>query len=498
MQEYIKMYSIKSLSLLTWKIFFYYSKVKELQRIKKVRMMKMLKIYRFFLSLFFSMSMLASTIDIPRKISKRLMMINENIDAKQRSSMPAFDTLLNALENGEQSLSNDLVRAGLRELEHFCQALPADNDPAKTDILTQYCQKVKNDLEEIVPVEDTRATITTTIVPCIANVITSPIETQICNLNGSCQGTPCTRAETEQQNGNFIVPVTITDTSASTDCSSGALTVLGGAGIQGALNVCGPEHIFNSTPSTDCDSGALVVDGGVGIAQDLNVCGMLTVGSKKQSLDCTSGALVVAGGQGIGGNLNVCGNTHISSTYTSATCKDGALVVDGGIGIGKNATICGAVKILDTTKSAGCLSGSLVAAGGVGVGGDINICGKERIYNLTDSSANNNGALVVDGGVGIGGNLNVYGAITAQGAINSSIGLFINGSTVIESSYANCNFSAGDDTNPVANGTANTAVGEHAMQNNQIGFNDTAVGCQALELNIAGHDNAVFGYTSNG
>ena len=74
--------------------------------------------------------------------------------------------------------------------------------------------------------------------------------------------------------GSIItVPFIITDTTASTGCTSGALVVAGGVGIGGNLNVCGQEHIFNTTASTGCSSGALVVDGGVGIGGNLNVCG---------------------------------------------------------------------------------------------------------------------------------------------------------------------------------------------------------------------------------
>ena len=42
-------------------------------------------------------------------------------------------------------------------------------------------------------------------------------------------------------------PVYITDTTASTGCSLGALVVAGGVGIGGNLNVCGQERIFNTT-----------------------------------------------------------------------------------------------------------------------------------------------------------------------------------------------------------------------------------------------------------
>jgi hypothetical protein len=66
--------------------------------------------------------------------------------------------------------------------------------------------------------------------------------------------------------GNFI------DTTASTGTGSGAVTVAGGVGIGGQLNVGGATNKFTATTaSTSTTTGAVVVNGGMGVADDIYV-----------------------------------------------------------------------------------------------------------------------------------------------------------------------------------------------------------------------------------
>lgn len=63
-------------------------------------------------------------------------------------------------------------------------------------------------------------------------------------------------------------------TTASTTTSTGAVTVVGGVGIGGQINVGGATNKFTaSTASTNTTSGAVVVTGGVGVGGNLNVGG---------------------------------------------------------------------------------------------------------------------------------------------------------------------------------------------------------------------------------
>lgn len=62
---------------------------------------------------------------------------------------------------------------------------------------------------------------------------------------------------------------------ASTSTTTGTLTVAGGAGIAGAMNVGGAVALSAGTASTSTSTGALVVSGGVGISGNLNVGGAI-------------------------------------------------------------------------------------------------------------------------------------------------------------------------------------------------------------------------------
>jgi hypothetical protein len=413
----------------------------------------------------------SSFIIMPKKVIAYLM--NFKDEANKNRNMPEFSSLLQELDLGKRSLSKELVAGALSELDRVNLS-----DEKKGDQnVSLYLEKIKRNV-------GTRK--------CCGTINDCP--TQACPPSNPC---PCPGQQHKlmiEPANTFTTRVAIKDTTESGSCDSGALTVAGGVGIQGALNVCGQEKILNELPSNDCADGALVVLGGVGIGQNMNICGPVAIANTTQSFDCSSGALTVAGGEGVAGNLNVCGQVHIMNSTASTNCSTGALIVDGGIAIQNNANICGQLNILNTTKSTKCNNGALVVSGGEGILGDLNICGKERIFNASKSDACNNGALVVDGGVGIGQDVNVCGGINAQGPITTNSFFSINGSSVIASNIANCNLSVGDNTNPVSNGTGNTAVGESAMQNNLTGIDNTALGCQALMQDTAGNSNTAGGF----
>jgi enhancing lycopene biosynthesis protein 2 len=131
------------------------------------------------------------------------------------------------------------------------------------------------------------------------------------------------------------------DETESFDPSTGALTVVGGAGIGGNLNVGGDVnfggaatfggqlHITDQTQSTSTSTGALIVDGGVGIAKRLNVGEAVMLGS----------------------TLDVTGITSIKSTTQSTSKDNGALIVEGGIGVEKNLNIGGTLGVKGTNTS---------------------------------------------------------------------------------------------------------------------------------------------------
>jgi len=90
-------------------------------------------------------------------------------------------------------------------------------------------------------------------------------------------------------------------------------------------------RVTNTTESTNCTTGALVVDGGVGIAKNVNVCGKLTVA----------------------GGVNISGITTITDTTQSTNKDTGCFILEGGLGVEKNGHFGGNVGIAGTLAVTG-------------------------------------------------------------------------------------------------------------------------------------------------
>jgi hypothetical protein len=110
------------------------------------------------------------------------------------------------------------------------------------------------------------------------------------------------------------------NTTASTSASTGALTVGGGAGIAGALNVggattiTGAATISNTTTSTSSTSGALVVRGGVGVAGNLTVGGTIEIDGGSPG----AGKVLTSDATGLATWSNAVGSTVVTSTASYA------------------------------------------------------------------------------------------------------------------------------------------------------------------------------------
>jgi len=173
------------------------------------------------------------------------------------------------------------------------------------------------------------------------------------------------------KNGLLVTTTaTIEGTTQSTSTSSGALQVLGGAGIAknlyvggifsatgaissgGNLYINGAASITTTTNAGNTASGALIVTGGAGIGLDLYVGGKIVAGSNTPAISTQSGDLVLAGGAGIGGDLWVNGQGVIQSTTQSTSTNSGALVVSGGVGVGKTLTVGGDLYVGGTLYGA--------------------------------------------------------------------------------------------------------------------------------------------------
>ena len=293
--------------------------------------------------------------------------------------------------------------------------------------------------------------------------------------------------------------LSITTSTQATSTTTGALIVSGGAGFGGAMYVANTSYVAgaqiittatislyasnNSTGTTatfvilstassnSTNTGALQVVGGAGIFGGLFVGGSvtstnLTLTSTATSTSTITGALVVAGGVGIGGNLyiggsiysggNLIGSTLISDTppsspyagmlwwdssignlaiyYTDADSSQWVDAVNTVASGGTSSSSSGTNVTISDTAPSNPTNGQLwwdstvgnlaiyYSASGVWVDAVNSLAapssvGTLAITGLTVSTSTTTGALTVGGGVGISGGLYVGGSIISSSGL---------------------------------------------------------------------------------
>ena len=243
--------------------------------------------------------------------------------------------------------------------------------------------------------------------------------------------------------------VSITTTTSSTGSTNGALTVVGGVGIGGDLNVAntatfgsigGIVNIVSTASSTSSTTGALRVAGGVGIGGDLYVGGNITANqltieyttitttviqtddiivtvNTSSAISTDTGALRIAGGAGIGGDLWVGGRVYSQDAEVITTSSvnqyanqtviyagtDTAISDNSGTNItiwntstlesvtGRGNSTTNAISILNETVAGSTDTGALTVVGGVGIGGDLYVGGalyQNGLEVITTASVN--------------------------------------------------------------------------------------------------------------
>jgi hypothetical protein len=226
--------------------------------------------------------------------------------------------------------------------------------------------------------------------------------------------------------GRTISNVVIASETVSSSSTTGALVVVGGAGIAGALNVAGKIDTTNTTESTSSSTGSLIADGGAYIAKRLNVAGNIVAVATTAATSTTTGSFVARGGVGIAGATYIggvtigTGNIVAAATTTTTDINSGSIVAKGGIGAAGVIIAGGNIVAAATTTTTDINSGSFVAKGGVGVAG-VGIFGGNLVAAATTASTNTTtGALVVGGGAGVAGAIIAGGNIVAASATAST------------------------------------------------------------------------------
>ena len=156
----------------------------------------------------------------------------------------------------------------------------------------------------------------------------------------------------------------VTDATAATNKTSGAVTVVGGIGVGGDIHASDVNFenatldsaiIQNTTAATNKTSGALQVTGGVGIQGDIHAthanledvtADSVTVEDSTVASSKTTGALKVAGGVGVSGDIHA---THVN--FEDAEVDS--------------------LTVTDTTASSSTTTGAAKIAGGLGVAGSV-------------------------------------------------------------------------------------------------------------------------------
>jgi hypothetical protein len=194
----------------------------------------------------------------------------------------------------------------------------------------------------------------------------------------------------------------ISNTTNSTSTDSGALTVTGGVGIGGTVNVGerifinGAEVLTTSSVNQFANQTAIFAGTDTAVSSNSgtsitiwNTSTLQTVSNRgnsttnailitniTDSAGTNSGALQVVGGAGIGGNLYVGGDLYQRGAKVVTTSTVQSLSTSTLAGVTQyGATTPDAIRITNTSSSTSIVTGALVVAGGVGIGGNINIAG---------------------------------------------------------------------------------------------------------------------------
>jgi hypothetical protein len=276
---------------------------------------------------------------------------------------------------------------------------------------------------------------------------------------------------TELVQGNLVAAAG----TASTSTNTGALVVVGGAGVSGSLFITNTNDVsanigllHNANIAINANLGAfqtfvlgnltvrdnniIDINANIGAFQTYanskigsNPNSNIVVVSTDSSTSINTGAIVTLGGAGIAGNLNVgqtviaLGNIVASSGDASTNINTGALVVKGGAGVSGNVHVAGNIVAVASTESVNTVTGALVVRGGAGIAGNLSLGGNlslsSNIYGSLRPAINSN----FDIGTPFFKWRDLYlsGGASIDGETNIGQDLYVNGQTISDSVATN-------------------------------------------------------------
>ena len=155
----------------------------------------------------------------------------------------------------------------------------------------------------------------------------------------------------------------VTDATATTNKTTGAVTIVGGLGVGGDIHATDVNFenatldsatIQNTTAATNKTSGALIVTGGVGVSGDIHATHVnfedvtadsVTIEDTTATSSKTTGALKVAGGIGVSGDIHAThvnfedaemDSLNVTDTTAATSNTTGAVTIAGGLGVVKD------------------------------------------------------------------------------------------------------------------------------------------------------------------
>jgi len=227
----------------------------------------------------------------------------------------------------------------------------------------------------------------------------------------------------------------VTDATAATSKTTGAVTVIGGLGVGGDIHASDVNFenatldsvtIQNTTAATDKTSGALQVTGGVGIQGDIHAthanledvtADSVTVEDSTAASSKTTGALKVVGGVGVSGDIHA---THVNfedaevdslivtDTTISTSTSTGAAKIAGGLGVTGN------VYAAQYYGDGSTLTGLVTTLGAVVANGNTT--------SNTVQFTNTNTGIITSGKIGVKTAIPVYDLeVTGNSYISSNV-----------------------------------------------------------------------------
>ena len=261
--------------------------------------------------------------------------------------------------------------------------------------------------------------------------------------------------------------ITVQSTTPSTNPTSGSLTVLGGQGIQGALNVGGITTFFNTTDATALNTGSIQVLGGISVDKTL-FANNVTI----------QGTTYFEGPTLFQNSLSVTSPFLVTNTTDTTTTGGGAVIISGGVNIQKSLYV----------------KNNSVVVGASVVEGAISTAGQFSNINTTDAISTTTGCMQIAGGVGIEKTLWAYN-MTASHNLEVLGDAFLYGDLAVQKRIFTLGAQAMHIANKVEGGEASLVFSENPAFQDSVGLTKSTF---VLGHNVNNAGSGIFSlYVSN-